>query len=161
MGWVNLIDLVRANQILLFRKRNPLSTAPYLDSTTWILVLARSIYTLGKGHWCRMSIQGNFCVHRRGLPMSPAGCGVGMHFLKQRVHCAEDYVPYLRVAGNGEVRCSLYDEVGDDRCVLRVFNADILTCQKHQNTPSVKYSNRLYITWHRGISDSNAVQQDG
>src|SRR6516162_4833115 len=159
MGWVNLITLVRANP--LTQKEKPASTAPHLDFTTWILVLARSIYTLSKGHCCRMSIRGNFCSQARSVPMSPAGCGVGMHFLKQRVHCAEDHVPHLRVAGNGEVRCSLYDEVGDDRCVLRIFNADILTCQKHQNTPSVKYSNRLYITWHGGISDGNAVQQDG
>ena len=73
MGWVNLITLVRANP--LTQKEKPASTAPHLDFTTWILVLARSIYTLGKSHWCRMSIQGNFCVHRRGCPCHRLGVG--------------------------------------------------------------------------------------
>ena len=160
MGWVNLIALVRANPPTQKEKPAEHRATPrlhYVDSRT----RAFDLHTQQRPLLSNVDSGKLLCSQARSVPMSPAGCGVGMHFLKQRVHCAEDHVPHLRVAGNGEVRCSLYDEVGDDRCVLRVFNADILTCQKHQNTPSVKYSNRLYITWHGGISDSNAVQQDG
>ena len=84
MGWVNLINLVPANppaQEETFDNpkispsrlagscpmKLPAAIAMFLIAA-WAMSAPAQVVsdTLSKGRWCRMSIRGNFSVHRRG-----------------------------------------------------------------------------------------------